>query len=164
MGLRLDLGNKEDRKFLESRGLLQTAIDAGMEDPKPRTKLEKRPKHGNIKTEVDGEKYDSIWEGECHRILKLLQRAGIILKVERQIKFKFHHNGIEIWGCVLDFKFTHKNGKEYLADSKTKSTSDNRIWRTHIKMLRAFEDQEVILFYNDKGNKTDVYSTVYNLV
>ena len=171
MGLRLNPNDPKDRKFLEDRGVSKTVIDSlkihaqkvnkTMDDIE--TKESRKSKYGNRKTAIGGEVYDSAWEAECHEVLRLMVKSGLIKKVERQIKRKFHHNGQEIWGCVIDFKITFNDNTYKLADAKTMVTTKNRIWRTNVKMLKAFNDEEVILFYRDKGNRTDVYLTVYNL-
>lgn len=170
MGLRFDPNNPKDRKFLEDRGVSKDIIDSQKtRAQKLNRQLDKdapsmsKSKYGNKKTTIGYDVYDSAWEAECHKVLQLMVLAGNIKKVERQIKRKFYHNGYEIWGCVIDFKITFNDDSYKLADSKTMVTTKNRIWRTNVKMLKAFNDEEVILFYRDKGNKTDVYLTVYNL-
>lgn len=170
MGLRLDPNDPKDRKFLQDRGVSDYEIDAPRRHAAQRNKeldkIEKskpKSKYGNNKTTIGDEIYDSAWEAECHEVLRLMVKGGLIKKVERQIKRKFYHNGQEIWGCIIDFKITFNNGNYKLADAKTMVTTKNRIWRTNVKMLKAFYDEEVILFYRDKGNRTDVYLTVYNL-
>jgi hypothetical protein len=45
-------------------------------------------KYGNRKIEYNGEKYDSVKEYRRHDELKLLERAGKISGLQRQVKFE----------------------------------------------------------------------------
>ena len=45
-------------------------------------------KYGNRKIEYNGEKYDSVKEYRRHDELKLLERAGVISGLQRQVKFE----------------------------------------------------------------------------
>lgn len=47
-----------------------------------------RNKYGNRKIEYNGEKYDSVKEYRRHDELKLLERAGKITGLQRQVKFE----------------------------------------------------------------------------
>ena len=47
-----------------------------------------RNKYGNRKSEYNGEKYDSVKEYRRHDELKLLERAGKISGLQRQVKFE----------------------------------------------------------------------------
>lgn len=52
-----------------------------------RSKLNKTTKYRNKAIEVDGEKYDSIKESSRHADLKLMETAGIIERLERQVPY-----------------------------------------------------------------------------
>lgn len=47
-----------------------------------------RNKYGNRRIEYNGEKYDSVKEYRRHDELKLLERAGVITGLQRQVKFE----------------------------------------------------------------------------
>lgn len=47
-----------------------------------------RNKYGNRQIEYNGEKYDSVKEYRRHDELKLLERAGKITGLQRQVKFE----------------------------------------------------------------------------
>lgn len=60
----------------------------------------KRSKYGNRKTIIDGIKFDSIKEGEYYKHLKVIDKMGLIEKLELQVKFPYtitySQNGLEM--------------------------------------------------------------------
>lgn len=71
---------EEYQDFLRSKNRAK-----GTQAPAPKT--EKRSKYGNIRTEVDGIKFDSRKEAEYYCQLKLLKQAGEIKDFGLQPKF-----------------------------------------------------------------------------
>lgn len=47
----------------------------------------KKPKYGSQKVTIDGITFDSVREGSRYRELKLLERAGKISNLRRQVKY-----------------------------------------------------------------------------
>lgn len=98
-------------------------------DPKGTTKPKKKSKFGNVKTELDGIKFDSIKESEYYAELKLAERAGQIKEIKLQPRFtlqeKFtdldgeHHRKVEY---VADFDITYSNGRREIVDVKGHKT------------------------------------------
>lgn len=80
-------------------------------------------KYGNIKTVVDGIKFDSKAEAERYAELRLLERAGIISELKLQPKFQliptFVKNGKTFRGInyIADFMYT-ENGRKVVEDVK----------------------------------------------
>jgi len=66
-------------------------------------------------------------------VLKLMQRAGQISNLERQVQFSFDVNGHHIAKYVADFIY-FENGERVVEDSKGVATD---VYRLKRKLLRA---------------------------
>ena len=64
--------------------------------------MKKPSKYRNVRTELDGEMFDSAGEARWYAGLKLLQKAGKIRLLERQSKFELHVNGQLIGHYIAD--------------------------------------------------------------
>jgi hypothetical protein len=64
-----------------------------------------RPKFGNVKTEIDGLKFDSKREAKRWQELRVLERAGRIEKLQRQVKYRLEVNGVLIATYTADFVY-----------------------------------------------------------
>lgn len=91
-------------------------------------------KYGNKKTVVDGITFDSKKEATRYAELKLLQRAGEIFDLQRQVPFtlipKQTRDGKVIERpCVYkaDFVYKEKDGTEVVEDVKGVCTKEYRI-------------------------------------
>lgn len=85
-------------------------------------------KYGNRKTMIDGITFDSAKEAQRWAELKLLERAGQIFELQRQVPFvlvpKQERDGKVIERPVVyraDFVYT-ENGKEVVEDVKSTAT------------------------------------------
>lgn len=94
-------------------------------------------KYSNHKIIIDGEKYDSKKEARRHMELILLQRAGEIKNLQRQVKFvlippqKYEGKAVER-ECAYIADFTYhdaKNGEYIVEDTKGMKTKDYIIKR-----------------------------------
>lgn len=96
--------------------------------PKPRNKF------GAIKTTtVDGVKHDSKKEAKRWLELNLLQRAGEISDLQRQVPFELIPAQYIDGKCVersvkyvADFVYTTRNGLEVVEDTKSHATRKNK--------------------------------------
>ena len=96
--------------------------------------MSKRPKYGNKKTVVDGITFDSAKEARRWQELKLLEKAGEIFNLERQVPFELAPS-VVLGGrrkpalrYVLDFKYWDRRlGKFVFEDTKGVKTSVFRI-------------------------------------
>lgn len=100
-------------------------------------------KYGNRKVTRNGETYDSIKEADRHATLKLLEKAGKIRELKRQVKYeliptqKDPETGMVIERritYVADFTYFEK-GKFVVEDVKGYRTSDYKLKR---KMMLYF--------------------------
>lgn len=85
-------------------------------------------KYRNVKTEIDGIKFDSKGEGIRWCELQMLQRAGKIAELKRQVPFIlidsfFGQDGktVKATKIVVDFGYT-ENGKSVVEDFKSPAT------------------------------------------
>lgn len=88
-------------------------------------------KYGNIKTTTsDGIRHDSIKEANRWCELNLLQRAGLISDLKRQVKYELipKQEGEKALRYVADFVYT-ENGKTVVEDSKGYRTDVYKIKR-----------------------------------
>ena len=85
-------------------------------------------KYRNIKTTVDGIRFDSKREAERYSELKLLERAGIITDLKLQPKFELipKHNGNRALTYIADFSYT-EGGEKIVEDVKGMETKEFKI-------------------------------------
>lgn len=98
-------------------------------------------KYGNIKTVVDGERFDSKKEAERWCVLKLLERAGHIANLRRQVRFPMEVNGQFICAYVADF--TYDRGGLVVEDVKSPATRNEPTYRLKKKLLKALHGLDV---------------------
>lgn len=94
-------------------------------------------KYGNIKTITsDGIKHDSIKEAKRWCELKLLERAGVVTDLQRQVKFLLipKQEGERAVYYVADFVYT-ENGKKVVEDAKGCRTE---VYKLKKKMMLYF--------------------------
>ena len=86
-------------------------------------------KYGNIKTVTsDGIKHDSIKEANRWCELKLLERAGRIQDLQRQVKYELipKQEGERAVYYIADFVYT-ENGQKVVEDVKGMRTKDYKL-------------------------------------
>lgn len=80
-----------------------------------------RAKYGNTKTIVDGVSFDSKKEANRASMLAILERAGEIRDLRRQVRFPLHVAGNRIGHIIPDFVY-ERNGKMVCEDVKSVGT------------------------------------------
>lgn len=122
-----------------------------------------RNKYQAIKTTVNGIEFDSRKEGRRYQDLLLLQRAGVIKKLERQVKFvlipaqyettiRYGKKGKRLkdgqkllekeCSYVADFVY-EENGKKIVEDTKGFKTKDYIIKRKLMLYIHGIRIREV---------------------
>ncbi len=100
--------------------------------------MRRAPKYRNVKTVVDGIKFDSKREAARYSELMLMERAGVIRGLELQPRYPVTINGVDIryvgtnrhLTYVADFKYYDVERKEFVVeDAKGFATKDYRIKR-----------------------------------
>jgi hypothetical protein len=106
-------------------------------------------KYGNRKVTVDGEVFDSRKEYARYRELALLQRAGQISDLRRQVKYELlptqRVNGRMVErACVYIADFVYReNGSEVVEDAKGFRTKDYIIKRKLMLYIHGIRVREV---------------------
>ena len=79
----------------------------------------RRHKYGAIpKTTADGVRHQSTAEARRWDALKLLERAGAISDLQRQVAFPLLVNGVQIGKYVADFVYYWPNSERVIEDVK----------------------------------------------
>ena len=105
-----------------------------------------RSKYGNKKTNNKGVLFDSGRESRRYSTLLLMQKAGEISNLERQVAFELIpkqrlSNGKCERSCkyILDFRYTDKDDFVVHNDSKGKRTPEYIIKRKLMKFIHGIE-------------------------
>lgn len=99
-----------------------------------------RNKFRNIPTEVDGIRFASKREAKRWSELLIMQRAGYLTDLQRQVRFPLDVNGIPICHYVADFTF-QRNGQLVVEDSKGVRTPE---FKLKAKLMKACHQIEVV--------------------
>lgn len=100
----------------------------------------KRPhKYGAKPTVVDGVRFPSQKEARRWGELKLLERAGEIRDLRRQVRFALDVNGIPVCHYIADFVY-FENHARVVEDAKGFPTPE---YRLKAKLMRAVHGVEI---------------------
>lgn len=106
----------------------------------------KRTKYGAVKTTVDGITFDSKREANRWCELKLLERAGKITNLARQVEYPLWASNQKLVGCyIADFAYT-ENGSLVVEDVKSPATAKNALYvwkKRHLQKQDGIEIREV---------------------
>lgn len=97
----------------------------------------KLSKYKNRRVKSEDGTFDSLKEFRRWGELKLLQRAGHITDLQRQVKYIFIHNGIGLGFYKADFVY-NENGKQVVEDVKSEMTKKLPMYRYKKRMMAAF--------------------------
>ena len=107
-------------------------------------------KYGNKKVEVDGIVFDSKREARRYLELTLLEKAGEIRNLERQVKFELIPSQridgkVVERSCdyVADFTYYDKDGRYVVEDTKGMKTKDYIIKRKLMLYIHKIRIREV---------------------
>ena len=100
------------------------------------------PKFRNRKVTVDGLSFDSVKESRRWADLSLLQRAGQISDLSRQVRLPLKVNGQLVCTFIPDFSYT-ENGQQVIEDTKSPITRKHPVYRIKVKLLKALTGAEV---------------------
>lgn len=116
------------------RGAVTThkiADDGGTKDgPK---KGGRKSKYGNIKAEADGQIFASKHERTRWMTLRLMEKAGGIKDLRRQVAYPIEVNGLKVCGYVADFVYD-RGGELVVEDAKGYRTD---VYRLKAKLMLA---------------------------
>ena len=96
-------------------------------------------KYGNIKTVIDGIKFDSKREAYYYQIYKKLEQQGDLWNLKLQTKLDFKLDGKHIFYYKPDFEYDDRNGHHYI-DVKGVETA---VFRLKKKLIEALYNIEI---------------------
>jgi membrane carboxypeptidase/penicillin-binding protein len=89
----------------------------------------RRSKYGNVKTEVDGIRFDSLKESRRYALLKLALETGAITHLRLQVPYALHIvGGIKLRTYIADFVY-EQDGVTVVEDVKSEATRKDRSYR-----------------------------------
>lgn len=118
----------------------QDLADHLRQAPRP---INPRAKFKNIRTEKDGQKFDSKWEAERFEQLKLLEAAGEIRDLRPQVPFPLLVGEELIGAYVADAVYVTSDGKKVVEDAKGCKTPLYRWKAKHFRAQYGFAITEV---------------------
>ena len=115
-------------------------------------KPQKCVKYGNVKTSVDGLKFDSKKEAKRYQELKLLQRAGEIERFDHQVEFILRPGFTDNEGkrirprvYVADFVLYLKDGTRIIEDVKGGKGTQTRLFQSKWNDMKyLFRDDKTV--------------------
>lgn len=107
-------------------------------------KVSKPNKFGAKKTVYNGRKYDSKAEAAHAQVLQLRQKAGEIVELQEQVRFKLIVNDQLVCEYIADF--TYWEGKNFVvADVKgMRKGAAYAMFRLKAKLMKAIHNIEVV--------------------
>jgi hypothetical protein len=107
-----------------------------VEDYKKLVNKNKSSKFKNVKSEIDGHKFDSKKESEFYGSLKIKKQAGLIKDFKMQIPYEIIVNNIRIGNYFLDFLVENNDGTIEYIDIKGKDKKTNKFIKTGVFALK----------------------------
>lgn len=105
---------------------------------------ERRSKYRSVKTTIDGIEFDSAKEARRWQDLLMLEKAGFIFSLERQVKYEFWINEQLVCSYVADARYI-QNGKIVVEDTKSEVTRKLPVFAIKRKLLKACYGLEILL-------------------
>lgn len=104
--------------------------------------MNRRSKYGAQKTTVDGIEFDSKAEAKRYGELRLLERAGKIKNLERQVRYDLEVNGVKIGFYKADFRYWDQASSQHVVeDVKGMRTP---VFAMKAKLMKALHGIEVV--------------------
>lgn len=111
----------------------------------------KRSKYGNIKTEYNGNKYDSKAEALYAKQLDYRKLSGEVISWERQVPVRLEVNGQLVCKYIADFKVLLSTGKFQWVDVKGVETD---VFKLKHKLMKAlYPEIELLIVGKSKITK-----------
>ncbi|SKA30093.1 Protein of unknown function [Chitinophaga eiseniae] len=104
----------------------------------------KKSKYGNNRTEVDGIWFDSAKEAARYSTLRLMERAGLIRDLRRQVAFELNDGGTHSLKYIADFVYIDcTTSLQVVEDAKGFRTQEYLKRRRLMKNVHNIEIKEV---------------------
>jgi Protein of unknown function (DUF1064). len=102
-----------------------------------------RSKYGNLVTVLDGHRFDSRLEARRYQELRLLERAGLVAKLEVHPRFELRIGEILICTYTADFRYFDESRRMIVEDVKSEATRLKESYRLKRKLMLAIHGIEV---------------------
>lgn len=102
-----------------------------------------RAKFKNIRTEKNGQTFDSKWEAERFEQLRLMEAAGEIVELRAQVPFPLMVGDTLIGAYVADAVYLTADGRKVVEDAKGCKTPLYRWKAKHFRIQYGFPITEV---------------------
>jgi hypothetical protein len=100
--------------------------------------VRRRPKYRNTKVEADGFAFDSKAEARVWADLKVRERCGEIVQLQRQVPFRLAVNGEHVCAWIADFTWVEVPSGEFIAaDVKSAFSRTLPVYRLKRKLFRS---------------------------
>lgn len=93
-------------------------------------------KYGAKRTELDGQVFDSKAESRRFRDLRLMEAAGAITNLRRQVPYPLRVNGVLIQTYRADHVY-EQDGRTVVEDVKSPATAARLDWKRTKKLMQA---------------------------
>lgn len=108
-----------------------------------RTEKARTSKFGAVPTETaDGQKFKSILEADFYTRMWVLQKAGEVTLIEREIRYELIVNGVFIAAYLLDFRITYATGVVDFIDCKSQPTK-TPLYMMKKQLMKALFDIDI---------------------
>jgi len=112
----------------------------------PEEKVKKKSKYNNKKVVWEGIKFDSIKELTRYKHLLILQKAGEIKDLERQVTFTLNINEGKIANYICDHRYVIcKTGETIIEDVKSSATKKIAVFLLKKKMMKAILGIDILI-------------------
>lgn len=112
----------------------------------PQEKVKKKSKYGNTKVIWEGVEFDSIKELTRYKHLLILQKAGEIKDLQRQVTFTLNINEDKIAKYICDHQYVIcKTGEKIIEDVKSSATARISTFRLKKKMMKAILGIDILI-------------------
>lgn len=101
-------------------------------------------KYRNRVTVVDGVRFDSAKEARRLSELALLERAGEITELRRQVTYALDVNGHSICRYIADAVYRDRTGSLVVEDVKSPATRKLPAYRIKAKLMKAIHGVEIV--------------------
>lgn len=101
-------------------------------------------KYNNVKVKLDGEWFDSHKEGLRYRELQLMEKAGEVSDIERQVEYQLipKQPGERAVKYIADFRYKTKEGQTVVEDVKGYKTEVYKIKRKLMLYVHGIKIRE----------------------
>ena len=96
---------------------------------------------------ADGQSFRSILEANFYKRMWVLQQAGEVILIEREVRYELIVNGLFIAAYLMDFRITNADGTMRYIDCKSTATK-TPLYLMKKQLMKALYDIEIEEVFN----------------